>query len=92
MLLAAAFILCLAILLWAYATKPPPNYPPTPPLRVPFFGHIPNLWLHGDGDTNRAFEELYKKYSNNGVMAFHLGFVKAIFIGEVLNTIRCLCC
>jgi hypothetical protein len=78
LLFVAAFLL-----FWAYATKIPPNYPPTPPIRLPLIGHMHYLLPYGAQNRNKGLHKLYEKYNKNGVMALHIFGFKIVIIGEV---------
>ena len=67
----------LAYLIWLWLTRLPPNYPPTPPIRLPFFGHLPYIWWYAQ-DPIMYLDQLSEKYGKDGVMALHMGNIKFV--------------
>ncbi len=72
----SAVLLCY----WYYATRLPADSPPSPPIRLPFLGHIHYLLPYGKR-VNDGLDDLYRKYNKNGMFTFHMGFLKMILIG-----------
>lgn len=67
----------LGLLLWLYISKPPPNYPASPPWPLPLIGHAYYLW--GYKNTQEAVMNLMEKYGQDGMLALKLGPRKLIF-------------
>ena len=65
-----------------YKNRLPSDYPPTPPIRLPIIGHIPYLMLSRKKNFNEAFDELFDRYSRDGLCAIHLGTWKIVTIGS----------
>ncbi len=82
MLVEAVLFLFVFALSWHFINRPPANYPPTPPIRLPFLGHIHYLLPYGLKNANVGLNALYKKYNKDGVFAFHLGIIKLVLVGE----------
>nr|APH81374.1 cytochrome P450 CYP3031A1 [Tigriopus kingsejongensis] len=76
-----ALVVVVLILAWYVKNRLPANYPPTPPTRLPLFGHSHYL-LFTRNSGIEAIDELFHKYSKDGVMAFHLGSFKLVIIGS----------
>ena len=69
------------LLFWRYKTPLPPDYPPTPPLRLPILGHM-HYMLPYLSDANEGFYALYKKYGRDGMLALHLGpYIRDVVMG-----------
>lgn len=69
------------LLFWHYKTPLPPDYPPTPPIRLPVLGHM-HYMLPYISDVNEGFYALYKKYGRDGILALHLGpYVRDVVLG-----------
>ena len=66
---------------WLYASRLPADYPPTPPVRLPFLGHMHYL-LPYLKEPYEGLYQLYDKYGRNGVMAIHFGPYKFVLLGE----------
>ena len=66
---------------WLYAARLPPDYPPMPPVRLPFLGHMHYLLPHLR-EPYEGLYQLYDKYGRNGVMAMHFGPYKFVLLGE----------
>jgi hypothetical protein len=50
------------LLAWLYKTRLPPDYPATPPIRLPIVGH--GLYLLGFANTQEAFNYLCEKVNS----------------------------
>ena len=66
---------------WLYSTRLPPDYPPVPPVRLPFLGHMHYLLPHLK-EPYEGLYQLYDKYGRNGVMAMHFGPYAFVLLGE----------
>ena len=71
----------LAYLIWLWQTRLPPNYPPSPPIRLPILGHVHYLWWHKT-DPAYFLDEMYDKYGKDGAVAFHMGRRKIISLTD----------
>ena len=74
------FLATLAVF-WLYFAKLPPDYPPTPPISLPFVGHMHYLLPHLRQPWEGLYH-LYNKYGRNGLMAMHFGPYKFVLLGE----------
>ncbi len=83
MIVEAALFVVVFYLCWLYLTRPPPDYPPTPPIRLPIFGHIHYLMGYGS-DPNVGFDKVFQKYGKDGVVAVHMGKLKMALIGTLI--------
>ena len=70
-----------AYLLWLWKTRLPPNYPATPPIRLPILGHLPYYWLYCE-DPVFFLDQLYERYGKDGAVAFHMGQRKVISLND----------
>ena len=66
MLIEVILFIVAGLLAWYFVTRLPDNYPATPPIRIPFFGH--GLYLLGYKNTQEAFNDLCEKYGKDGMM------------------------
>lgn len=79
--------LILAYLLWLKLTDPGPNYPAMPPFRLPALGHLP-YFLFCKKRGTEAMEELYEKFSRNGLLALHFGWSTKVVVMGTLDKIK----
>ena len=75
--------LALVCLAWYHITRLPENYPPTPPIRLPFLGHTQYLFWIRDTNRTSALYEMFKRYSKNGILTLHIGTERMTLIGKV---------
>ena len=72
----------------------PPDYPPTPPIRLPLLGHmhyiVPYVLRGSMTKTTRAtgLEDLNKRYGKGGILCLHFGPFKLVLIGK--RSSRCI--
>ncbi len=57
---------------------------PTPPWRLPFIGHAHYLYSYGSSGAVKAFEDLYDRYSKDGMLALDVGAEKIVLVGETV--------
>ena len=79
--------LALIYLIWLRMTEPGPNYPAMPPFRLPALGHLPHF-LFCKRKGTEAMEELYEKYSKNGLLALHIGWSTKVVVMGSLDKIK----
>ena len=77
-------------LLWYFMTRLPPNYPPTPPIRLPILGHSHYLFWIRDSDRSSALYKMFQRYSKNDILTLHIGTERITMIGKKIYFI-CLC-
>ena len=87
-MLTELFLLGVAlIILWYWKTRLPSDHPPTPPIRLPILGHFHYLLMYPATKTTTGLYELYKAYSKNGVLSFHVGTQKITLIGNTVKNL-----
>ena len=81
------FILGFAFIgfLWYILTRLPANYPPTPPIRLPILGHVHYFFWFRDTKRSTALYEMFKLYSENGILTVHIGAQKVTMIGKNIS-------
>ena len=77
-------------LFWYFMTRLPPNYPPTPPTRLPILGHMHYLFWIRDSKHRSALHKMFKRYSKNDMLTLHIGVERVTMIGKKIYDI-CLC-
>lgn len=70
------------VLYWYYKTRLPDDYPPSPPIRLPIIGHAVYSFFGTSASGAEAIDELYERFSKDGIMAFHMGPFKMVIIGN----------
>jgi hypothetical protein len=86
MIIEILLLLIVMLALWYLATMPSPDYPPMPPIRLPLIGHMLYL-LQDPSDASAVINNLYDRFNKGGVMAWHCGPFKSVFIGKYFVTL-----
>ena len=69
-------------ILWYFLTRLPPNYPPTPPTRLPILGHAHYLSWIRDSQRSSALYEMFRRYSKDDLLTLHIGVQRITMIGK----------
>jgi hypothetical protein len=84
-----SLLLLVAVSYWYYVTWLPPDYPPTPLVRLPLLGHMHYLVPYFLTKTpGKGLDRLNKRFGKNGIICVHFGPFKMVMIGEGLNIIQ----